>query len=137
MYRYLSELNNTAFKCIYCFNDPLNVIYYLQWICTCSFDENYRQMYLYQLYFANMISDLYFTFLELFRLLAALGMAKSTTQMWIPALEITYLIVILEQHMRYLFVHGLSQIPQKLCFRSYSYSNICTIFVHTLKIQMV
>lgn len=132
----LSELNNTAFKCIYCFNDPLNVIYYLQWICTCSFDENYRQMYLY-LYFADMISDLCFTFLELFRLLAALGMAKSTTQMWIPALEITYLIVILEQHMRYLFVHGIFQIPQKLYFRSYRNSNICTIFVHTLKFKLV
>lgn len=93
-------------------------------------------MYLY-LYFADMISDLCFTFLELFRLLAALGMAKSTTQMWIPALEITYLIVILEQHMRYLFVHGIFQIPQKLYFRSYHNSNICTIFVHTLKFKLV
>lgn len=73
--------------------------------------------------------------LSLFRLLAALGMAKSTTQMWIPALEIIYLIVILEQHMRYLFVHGLSQILQKLYFRSNG--NLRTKFVQTLKFKLV
>lgn len=30
----LSELNKAALMRIYCFNDPLNVIYYIQWICT-------------------------------------------------------------------------------------------------------
>lgn len=77
--------------------------------------------------------------LFLFRLLAAPGMAKSTTQMWIPALEITYLIVILEQHMRYLFV----MVYLRFLKNSFLEANVTIIyvpitkFVYTLKFELV
>lgn len=76
--------------------------------------------------------------LFLFRLLAARGMAKSTTQMWIPALEITYLIVILEQHMRYLFV----MVYLRFLKNSFLEANVTiiyvpiTIFVYTLYLEI-
>lgn len=77
---------------------------------------------------------------SLFRLLAARGMAKSTTQMWIPALEITYLIVILEQHMRYIC---LSMVYLRFLKNSMLEANVTviyvpiTIFVYTLKFELV